>query len=85
MDRPTLRFGNRRIPLPRSRWLRMVIGGLFILGGIFSFLPILGIWMLPVGLLILSQDVPAVRRWRRRFEVRWARWRGRRRAAAAGQ
>jgi hypothetical protein len=65
--------------------LRITIGGLLILGGLFSFLPILGLWMLPVGLLVLSQDIPAVRRWRRRAEVRWARWRQRRRARTAAE
>jgi len=34
--------------------------------------------MVPVGLLILSVDVPIVRRWRRRFQVWWARRRERR-------
>ena len=28
------------------------------LGGIFSFLPLLGVWMLPLGLLLIAQDVP---------------------------
>jgi len=85
MDNPTVRIGNRRIRLPRARWLRITIGIAFVLGGILSFLPILGLWMLPVGLLVLSQDVPTVRRWRRRSEVKWARWRARRRAQAAAR
>jgi hypothetical protein len=83
LNAPTLRFGGRRIPLPRARWLRILIGALLIVGGLFSFLPILGLWMLPLGLLVLSQDIGLVRRWRRRAEVRWARWRARRRAMAA--
>jgi hypothetical protein len=29
-----------------------------IAGGIFSFLPILGLWMLPLGLVLFAQDVP---------------------------
>lgn len=61
-------FGYR-MPLPRSRILRVGIGVLLILGGIFSFLPILGAWMLPLGLIVLSIDIPRVRRWRRRFAV----------------
>jgi hypothetical protein len=28
------------------------------LGGIFSFLPVLGLWMLPLGLLLFAQDLP---------------------------
>ena len=31
---------------------------LLIMGGIFSFLPVLGLWMLPLGLLLFAQDVP---------------------------
>ena len=64
----------RRYP----RWLRLGIGMLLMLGGILGFLPILGFWMLPLGLLVLSYDLPMVRRWRRRLEVRWLRrWRRR--------
>ena len=47
---------------------------LFILGGIFAFLPILGIWMLPVGLVVLSDDLHILRRLRRRLIVRIGRW-----------
>jgi hypothetical protein len=43
---------------PSSRYVRIPLSGLLILGGIFSFLPILGIWMLPLGLLLVAQDVP---------------------------
>ena len=60
---------DRRVPIGVSqfiRWLRMpssfairlVIAILLILGGIFSFLPVLGLWMLPLGLLLIAQDVP---------------------------
>jgi hypothetical protein len=35
---------------------------LFIVGGIFSFLPILGAWMLPLGLLLIAQDVTALQK-----------------------
>jgi hypothetical protein len=62
---------DRRVPISVSqfiRWLRMpssfairlIIAILLILGGIFSFLPILGLWMLPLGLLLIAQDVPLV-------------------------
>ncbi len=43
---------------PSSRVVRIPLAGLLILGGIFSFLPVLGIWMLPLGLLLIAQDVP---------------------------
>jgi hypothetical protein len=64
-----VKLGSYTLPLPRSRLLRIIIGVLFILFGILGFLPILGFWMVPLGLLILSVDIPRVRRWRRRFAV----------------
>jgi hypothetical protein len=30
---------------------------LLIAGGIFSFLPVLGLWMLPLGLILIAQDL----------------------------
>jgi len=42
-----------RVP-PGLRWS---IGVLFAIGGVFSFLPVLGIWMLPLGLAIIAMDV----------------------------
>jgi hypothetical protein len=35
---------------------------LFILAGFFSFLPVLGLWMLPLGLLLIAYDVPFLRK-----------------------
>jgi hypothetical protein len=78
-----LRFGKRSITLPGNPAVRMALGVLLILCGLVGFLPILGFWMVPLGLLILSVDIPAVRRFRRRMEVKWGRWRQRRRAAKA--
>lgn len=46
---------------PASKVIRIPIGILLILGGIFSFLPILGLWMLPLGLLLLALDVAFLR------------------------
>jgi len=39
--------------------------------GIFGFLPVLGFWMIPLGLLVLSYEFAAVRRGRRRLQVWW--------------
>lgn len=64
-----LRVLGREIVLPRSRRARISIGGGLVVAGMFGFLPVLGFWMIPVGLLVLSTDVPAVRRWRRRVTV----------------
>ncbi|KQP07662.1 hypothetical protein ASF28_11045 [Methylobacterium sp. Leaf99] len=46
---------------PSRRIIRMVAAGLFILGGVFSILPVLGLWMLPVGLALLSEDIPGLK------------------------
>jgi hypothetical protein len=54
------------------------LGVLLVLAGFLGFLPILGFWMIPLGLIVLSVDVPAVRRLRRRTEVRIGRWRQKR-------
>ncbi len=64
-----IHIGKWRFRLPQSRFLRLLIGIGFIVGGILGFLPILGFWMIPLGLLILSNDVPLIRRWRRRLVV----------------
>ena len=68
-----IRIGNRRLALPASRLARILIGSLLILGGLLGFLPVLGFWMVPLGLLVLSVDLPVVRRWRRRLTVWWHR------------
>jgi len=49
--------------LRSNRWLpvRLPLALLLILGGIFAFLPVLGVWMLPLGLLFLAVDVPFLR------------------------
>ena len=43
---------------PSSILVRIPLAILLIVGGIFSFLPILGLWMLPLGLVLFAQDVP---------------------------
>ena len=46
---------------PSSRWVRIPAWGLLVVGGVLSFLPVLGVWMLPLGLALLAEDVPALR------------------------
>lgn len=46
-----------RVRRPEARWIRIPLGVLLVLGGVFSFLPVLGIWMLPLGLLLLAVDL----------------------------
>ena len=65
---------------PAARWVRIPAGVLLIGGGCLGFLPVLGFWMLPLGLLLLAHDVPVVKRpivdaldW---AERRWAAWTG---------
>lgn len=66
---------------PSGMWVRFPLGVLFILGGFFSFLPLLGVWMLPLGILLIAVDVPPVRRWVIRtwpkIEARWRLYRQR--------
>lgn len=61
------------MPMPQSRAGRVGIGSVLIVGGCLGFLPILGFWMVPLGLVVLSHDIPYVRRKRRRVSVWWAR------------
>ncbi len=69
----TIEFAGFKVRVPAHPILRIGLGLILILGGIFSFLPILGIWMLPLGLIVLSIDFASVRRLRRRSAV----WLGR--------
>jgi hypothetical protein len=52
----------------------MGVGIILILFGFVGFLPIVGFWMIPLGILVLSFDVPFIRRGRRRFDVWLGRW-----------
>jgi hypothetical protein len=76
---PSIHLFGRTVRLPRSRPVRIAIGVVLVVLGCFGFLPILGFWMIPLGLLVLSYEFASVRRWRRRMIVRWERWRKRRR------
>lgn len=78
-------FTARTIGALRARGaavIRLPVAVLLIIGSLLSFLPVLGLWMLPVGLLLLAVDLPILRpfvttaairirirlrRWRRRF------------------
>jgi hypothetical protein len=46
---------------PAAMLVRIPLAILLVIGGIFSFLPVLGIWMLPLGLLLLAIDIPFLR------------------------
>ena len=64
-------FG-RGFNLPAGRWQRIALGVALVLGGIVGFLPILGFWMIPLGLFVLSFELASVRRLRRRLIVRFS-------------
>jgi len=52
----------QRLRDPAARWIRIPAGLLLIVGGFLGFLPILGFWMLPLGLLLLAIDIPLLRK-----------------------
>ena len=74
------KFGRFKVRLPGSVMARLTLGGALCVGGVLGFLPVLGVWMLPLGVAVLSADSAQVRRLRRRAEVRLERWRRSRRA-----
>lgn len=75
-----LRSTVRKLRQPSSVWIRTPAGILLICGGLFGFLPILGLWMLPLGLALLADDIPPLRAARSRIldwiERRQPRWIG---------
>ena len=46
---------------PGLRTRRLTMGVLLVIGGMFGALPVLGFWMLPLGLLILAVDMAVLR------------------------
>ncbi len=80
-----IRLGSRRVPLPGSAAVRIAIGILLILCGLVGFLPVLGFWMVPLGVVVLSIDLPIARRLRRRVEVWWGKRRERKAAERAAK
>lgn len=54
----TMRWGQNHVP----PGIRLVLGILFCIGGVFGFLPVLGFWMLPLGLAFIALDIPPLRK-----------------------
>ncbi len=50
-------WGRDKVPMG----IRSLVGVLLCIGGVFGFLPILGFWMLPLGLAFIALDVPPLR------------------------
>lgn len=82
----------RSLRKPEARRIRLPLGILCIIASMFWFLPVIGIELLPIGLLLIAIDVPALRRpvgvavlW---LEERWVnlrrrfrKWRSRRKSS----
>ena len=47
---------------PHRWWVRLPAGLLLMAGSVLFILPVFGLWMLPAGLLLLSEDIAPIRR-----------------------
>ncbi len=56
---------------------RQIFGMLLLIGGMFWFLPVLGLWMIPLGLVVLSVDFQWARKWHLSIQVWLRKRRGR--------
>ncbi|WP_319531957.1 hypothetical protein [uncultured Cohaesibacter sp.] len=72
------------IAIPGTPKARKTLGFAFVVGGIFGFLPILGFWMIPVGLMVLSIDLPSLRKYRRKWDVKLEKRRRQQEGAKSG-
>ena len=50
-----------RLRQPEDVWVSVPAGIVLTGGGMLGFLPVLGVWMLPLGLALLAYDVPPMR------------------------
>jgi hypothetical protein len=66
-----LQTAIRHLRRPSLRVVRVPAGVLLIAGAFLSILPVFGIWMLPLGLMLLAEDIPPLRRVRDRL-LDWA-------------
>jgi hypothetical protein len=62
-----LRTTVRWLRRPSSRWVRVPAGLLLAGASLLSILPFFGLWMLPLGLMLLAEDVPPLQRARNRL------------------
>ena len=69
--------------------VRVPLGVVLVIGGMLFFLPFLGLWMIPLGLMVLAVDLPllrpAVSAGIIRLRRRWSLWRRDRRDGKARQ
>ena len=77
----TMRRGMVWLLRTRWSWVRVSVGILLVVGGLLGFLPILGFWMIPLGILLLAEEIPFLRRPTMRalgaVQSGWDRWRKR--------
>jgi hypothetical protein len=66
-----------RLRGPNGRWVRIPVGAILIILSVFWFLPVIGIEFLPLGLLLIADDVPFLRGPVARFVIATDnKWRG---------
>ncbi|MCW9035662.1 MAG: hypothetical protein OQJ97_15690 [Rhodospirillales bacterium] len=66
-------FKNKKFKMPEKKENRLILGWGLLIVGLFGFMPIIGFWMLPLGLAVLSVDSPKIRRQRRKIVIWWYR------------
>ncbi len=71
---PRVRAAIRSLLDGRLRRVRIPLALLLIALGFVGFLPVVGFWMIPLGLLILAVDIPALRPAVSAAIVRLRRW-----------
>ncbi len=50
-----------RVRQPGAVWVRVPLAIVLVAGGFVGFLPVLGFWMIPLGVALLALDVPFLR------------------------
>lgn len=76
MKKPNPLYDWARRAWPPLRW---AVGILLIVAGLFGFLPVLGFWMVPLGLLVLASGWPRGRALAKQAVRRVRAWLSRRR------
>jgi len=56
-------WSDRRLPMG----VRAGLGVLAMVGGVLGFLPVVGFWMFPLGVVLIALDIP----WFRRRVLNW--------------
>ena len=51
----------QKVRSPAAARYRIPVGIALTAGGVVGFLPIVGFWMVPLGLAVIAQDVPVMR------------------------